>query len=185
MHTQSFWAAEEAMKKTIDRLKCELSLIRTGRASSAVIETIKVESYDSIMPINQIASISVPDARTIEIRPWDASQLSAIEKAILKADIGMSPVNDGKLIRISVPHLTQERREEIAKSIGKMAEEFRVAIRNERRVLVENIKKLEKDKVITEDDKKKLEAEAQKVTDGYIKKIDDNIAVKEKEVMQV
>ncbi|BAG13888.1 ribosome recycling factor [Candidatus Endomicrobiellum trichonymphae] len=186
MHTQSFFsAAEEVMKRTIDRLKCELSSIRTGRVNSAAIETIKVESYGSIMPINQIASISVSDARTIEIRPWDVSQLSAIEKAILKADIGMSPANDGKLIRVSVPHLTQERRKEIAKSIGKMAEEFRVAIRNERRVLVENIKKLEKDKVITEDDKKKLEVEAQKVTDGYIKKIDDSIVVKEKEVMQV
>ena len=186
MYTQSFFsAAEEVMKRTIDRLKCELSSIRTGRANRAVVETIKVESYGSIVPINQIASISVPDARTIEIRPWNVSQLSAIEKAILKADIGMSPVNDGKLIRISVPHLTQERRKEIAKSIGKMAEEFRVAIRNERRVLIENIKKLEKDKVITEDDKKKLEVEAQKVTDGYIKEIDDSIAVKEKEVMQV
>ncbi len=186
MHIQSFFSsAEEAMKKTIDRLKCELSSIRTGRANSAVIEAIKVESYGSIMPINQIASISVPDARTIEIRPWDVSQLSAIEKAILKAGIGMTPVNDGKLIRISVPHLTQERRKEVAKSIGKMAEEFRIALRNERRVLVENIKKLEKDKVITEDDKKKLEVEAQKVTDGYIDKIDDSIAVKEKEVMQI
>ncbi|OEG69890.1 ribosome recycling factor, partial [Candidatus Endomicrobiellum trichonymphae] len=151
MHIQSFFSsAEEAMKKTIDRLKCELSSIRTGRANSAVIEAIKVESYGSIMPMNQIASISVPDARTIEIRPWDVSQLSAIEKAILKAGIGMTPVNDGKLIRISVPHLTQERRKEVAKSIGKMAEEFRIALRNERRVLVENIKKLEKDKVITE-----------------------------------
>jgi ribosome recycling factor len=177
--------AEAAMKKTIDRLKCELSSIRTGRASSAVIEIIKVESYGSIMPINQIASISIPDARTIEIRPWDVSHLRAIEKAILKADIGMTPINDGKLIRISVPRLTQERRKEIAKSIGKMAEEFRVAVRNERRILVENIKKLAKDKIITEDDKKKLEAEVQKITDGYIEKIDDSITVKEKEVMQV
>jgi ribosome recycling factor len=173
------------MKKTIDRLKCELSSIRTGRACSAAIEAIKVESYGSIVTINQIASISVPDARTIEIRPWNVSQLGAIEKAILKTDIGMVPVNDGKLIRISVPHLTQERRKEIAKYIGKMAEEFRVAVRNERRVLVENIKKLEKNKVITEDDKKKLEVQAQKITDGYIKKIDDSIAVKEKEIMQV
>jgi ribosome recycling factor len=186
MYMQGFFSsAEEAMKKTIDRLKCELSSIRTGRASSAMIETIKVESYGSIVPISQIASVGVPDARTIEIRPWDVSQLSAIEKAVLKADIGMTPVNDGKLIRISVPHLTQERRKEISKSISKMAEEFRVAVRNERRVLVENIKKFEKDKVITEDDKEKFEIEAQKITDSYIEKIDDSIAVKEKEVMQV
>jgi ribosome recycling factor len=186
MQSQSFFlAAEEAMKKTIDKLKWELSSIRTGRASSTIIETIKVESYGSIMPINQIASISVPNARTIEIRPWVASQLRAIEKAILKADIGMTPINDGKLIRISVPHLTQERRKEIAKSISKMAEEFRTAVRNERRALVENIKKLEKNKVITEDNKKKLEIQAQKITNDYIKKIDDGIAAKEKEVMQV
>jgi ribosome recycling factor len=186
MHIQSFFSsAEEAMKKTIDRLKHELSSIRTGRANGAVIEAIKVESYGSIVPINQIASISIPDARTIEIRPWDVSQLGTIEKAILKANIGMTSINDGKLIRISVPRLTHERRKEISKYISKMAEEFRVAVRNERRVLVENIKKLEKDKVITEDDKKKLETEAQKITDGYIGKIDDSIVVKEKEVMHV
>jgi ribosome recycling factor len=173
------------MKKTIDRLKSELASIRTGRASSAVIEGIKVESYVSLMPINQLAGVSIPDAKTIEIRPWDASQLGAIEKAILKADIGMTPVNDGKIIRISVPPLTEERRKEIAKSISRMAEDFRVAVRNERRVLVENIKKLEKDKVITEDGRKKFESDAQKVTDDYIKKIDESIALKEKEVMQI
>lgn len=186
MQIQSFFSkSEEAMKKTIDRLKSELASIRTGRASSAVIEGIKVESYGSLMPINQLAGVSIPDAKTIEIRPWDASQLGAIEKAILKADIGMTPVNDGKIIRISVPPLTEERRKEIAKSISRMAEDFRVAVRNERRVLVENIKKLEKDKVITEDGRKKFESDAQKVTDDYIKKIDESIALKEKEVMQI
>jgi len=186
MQIQSFFSkSEEAMKKTIDRLKSELGSIRTGRASSAVIEGIKVESYGSLMPINQLAGVSIPDAKTIEIRPWDASQLGAIEKAILKADIGMTPVNDGKIIRISVPPLTEERRKEIAKSISRMAEDFRVAVRNERRVLVENIKKLEKDKVITEDGRKKFESDAQKVTDDYIKKIDESIALKEKEVMQI
>jgi ribosome recycling factor len=186
MQIQSFFSkSEEAMKKTIDRLKNELASIRTGRASSAVIEGIKVESYGSLMPINQLAGISIPDAKTIEIRPWDVSQLSAIEKAILKADIGMTPVNDGKIIRISVPPLTEERRKEIAKSISRMAEDFRVAVRNERRVLVENIKKLEKGKVITEDDRKKFESDAQKITDDYIKKIDESIALKEKEIMQI
>ncbi|MDR1941088.1 MAG: ribosome recycling factor [Endomicrobium sp.] len=186
MQLQSlFGVSEEAMKKTIERIKAELSSIRTGRANSAVIESIKVESYGSLMPINQIAGISIPDAKTIEIRPWDASQLGAIEKAIMKADIGMTPVNDGKVVRISVPPLTEERRKEIVKSIGKIAEEFRVAVRNERRVLVDGIKKAEKDKTITEDDRKKLEAEAQKITDGYIKKIDELIAAKEKEIMQI
>jgi ribosome recycling factor len=173
------------MKKTIDILKSELVSIRTGRASSAVIEGIKVESYGSLLPINQLAGVSIPDAKTIEIRPWDVSQLGAIEKAILKADIGLTPVNDGKIIRISVHPLTEERRKEIAKSISRMAEDFRVAVRNERRVLIENIKKLEKDKVITEDDRKKFESDAQKVTDDYIKKIDESIALKEKEVMQI
>ncbi len=186
MQLQSlFNASEEAMKKTIEKLKNELAAIRTGRANAAVIEGIKVESYGSLMPINQIAGISVPDAKTIEIRPWDASQLGAIEKAIMKADIGMTPINDGKVVRISVPPLTEERRKEIAKSINKMAEDYRVAIRNERRVLVDGIKKAEKDKAITEDERKKSENEAQKVTDEYIKKIDECIALKEKEIMQI
>ncbi|GHT58330.1 ribosome-recycling factor [Endomicrobiia bacterium] len=186
MQAQSFFStSEETMIKTVGRLKAELSSIRTGRASSSVIDGIKVESYGSVMTINQIAGVSIPDAKTIEIRPWDISQLGVIEKAILKADIGMTPINDGKIIRIPVPPLTEERRKEIAKSINRMAEDFRVAVRNERRDLVENIKKLEKDKVITEDDKKKFETKAQKVTDGYIKKIDDAVASKEKEIMQI
>ena len=180
-----FSAAEESMKKTIEKVKADLAAVRTGRASTAVIEGIKVESYGSLMPINQIASISVPDAKTIEIKPWDSSQLGAIEKAIQKADIGMTPINDGKLIRISVPQLTEERRKEIVKVINKTAEDYRVAIRNERRNIVDGIKKAEKDKLITEDDRKKSENEAQKVTDTYIKKIDECIALKEKEIMQI
>lgn len=186
MQLQSLFAASEsAMQKTIEKVKHELASIRTGRASSSIVEGIKVESYGSLMPINQIAGISVPDAKTVEIRPWDMSQLGAIEKAIIKADIGITPVNDGKVIRISVPPLTEERRKEIAKSIGKTAEEYRVAVRNERRVLVDGIKKAEKDKVITEDDRKKSETDAQKLTDGYINKIDELIAQKEKEIMQI
>ena len=180
-----FSSSEESMKKTIEKVKHDLASVRTGRANTAVIEGIKVESYGSLMPINQIAGISVPDAKTIEIRPWDASQLGAIEKAIQKADIGMTPVNDGKVIRISVPQLTEERRKEIVKTINKTAEDYRVAIRNERRVLVDGIKKAEKDKLITEDDRKKSENEAQKVTDNYIKKVDECIAIKEKEIMQI
>ena len=180
-----FAASESAMKKTIEKVKADLASVRTGRASASVLEGIKVESYGSLMPINQLAGISVPDAKTIEIRPWDASQLGAIEKAIIKAEIGMSPVNDGKLIRISVPQLTEERRKEIAKTINKTAEEYRVAVRNERRILVEAIKKAEKDKTITEDDRKKFETEAQKITDLYVKKIDECITLKEKEIMQI
>jgi ribosome recycling factor len=180
-----FQNSEEAMKKTIEKLKAELSAIRTGRANSAIIEGIKVESYGSMLPINQIAGISIPDGKTIEIKPWDISQLAAIEKAIMKSDIGLTPINDGKLIRISVPSLTEERRKEIAKAIGKIAEDYKIAIRNERRVLNDAIKKAEKDKLITEDEKKKQETMAQKVTDGYIKKIDESIALKEQEVMRI
>ena len=180
-----FLSAEEAMKKTVEKIKSELSSIRTGRANTAVIEGIKVESYGSLMPLNQVAGINIPDAKTIEVKPWDASLLGIIEKAIIKADIGMTPINDGKLIRISVPPLTEERRKEIAKSISKTAEEFKVAVRNERRTLVEGIKKAEKDKLISEDDRKKAENQAQKITDTYTKKIDEVIALKEKEVMQI
>ncbi|MDR0822302.1 MAG: ribosome recycling factor [Endomicrobium sp.] len=182
---EDFQVRQEAMNKTIDKLKQELSSIRTGRANTAVVEGIKVESYGSLMPINQLAGLSIPDAKTIEIKPWDASLLGAIEKAIMKADIGMTPINDGKVVRISVPPLTEERRKEIAKSIGKMAEDYKVAIRNERRNLVDAVKKAEKDKVITEDDRKKQEVAAQKITDDFVKKIDDCISQKEKEIMQI
>jgi ribosome recycling factor len=180
-----FLSAEEAMKKTVEKIKSEMSSIRTGRASAAVIEGIKVESYGSLMPLNQVAGINIPDAKTIEIKPWDPSLLAVIEKAVIKADIGMTPINDGKLIRISVPPLTEERRKEMSKSISKTAEEFKIAVRNERRVLVEGIKKAEKDKEITEDDRKKAETQAQKITDAYIKKIDEAVALKEKEIMQI
>jgi ribosome recycling factor len=173
------------MKKTIDSLKGELSYVRTGRASTSTINAIKVDSYGSIVPLNQIASVSIPNAKTIEIKPWDLSQLNAIEKAIFKADIGMISVNDGQVIRISVPSLTEEKRREIAKSINRMAEDFKIAIRNERRFLVDNIKKFEKDKIISEDDKKIFEAKAQKITDYYISKIDDAISAKEKDILQI
>jgi len=186
MQAQSFFStSEDVMRKTIDKLKYELSSIRTGRANSAIIEGIKIKSYDSVVPINQIAIINLPDAKTIEIKPWDVSQLDLIEKAILKADIGMTPVNDGKLVRISVPPLSEDRRKEIAKSVNKMAEEFKVSIRNERRILIENIKGLDRSKVISEDDKKKFETKAQKLTDIYINKINEIITVKEKEIMQI
>jgi ribosome recycling factor len=173
------------MKKTINRLKSELSFIRTGRASSSIVDRIKVESYGSFVSLNQIASIIIPDAKTIEIRPWDISQLSAIEKAIIKADIGIMPINDGKIIRISISLLTEDKKKEILKSVSRIAEGFKIAVRNERRFLFENIRKFEKNKIITEDDKKKLEVEAQKITDDYIKKIDESVLIKEKEIMRV
>jgi ribosome recycling factor len=176
---------EEPMRKTIDRMKNDFAAIRTGRASIALVEGVKVESYGAVMPINQLAAMSVPDARTIEIRPWDASQMASIEKAIMKSDLGLTPVNDGKLIRLSIPTLTEDRRKELIKVLNKMAEEFKIAIRNERRHIVDNIKKAEKDKQISEDERKKGETDSQKLTDTYIKKIDDLLALKEKELMEV
>jgi len=176
---------EDPMKKTLDRMKASLASVRTGRASIALLDSVKAESYGTMMPLNQLANLSTPDAKTIEIRPWDVSQLQNIEKAILKSDLGLTPANDGKIIRLSVPKLTEERRKEIMKGIHKSTEDFRVAIRNERRQIVENIKKAEKDKKITEDERKKGEADSQKLTDMYMKKIDELLALKEKEVMEV
>ncbi len=176
---------EEPMKKVIDRMQTEFSSLRTGRANVALLANVKVESYGSMMALNQVAGLSVPDGRTIEIRPWDASQLSAIEKALQKADLGMAPINDGKLIRLAVPMMTEERRKEMVKSIHKMAEEFRISIRNERRKINDEIKQAEKDKKLTEDERKKGEQELNKFTDAYIHKIDELIKTKEKDIMEV
>ena len=178
---------EEPMKKTLEKMKSDLATIRTGRASVTLVDGLKVESYGggAMMPLNQLANMGTPDPKTIEIRPWDVSQLGNIEKAILKSGIGLTPVNDGKIIRLSVPSLTEERRKDIIKAVHKLTEDFRIAIRNERRKIVENIKKAEKEKKITEDEMKKAEADSQKMTDVYMKKIDELLALKEKEVMEV
>ena len=176
---------EVPMKKTIDRVKVEFSSIRTGRANAALLEGIKVENYGTMMPVNQVAGISVPDGRTIEIKPWDASSLASIEKAILKSELGITPVNDGKMIRLSVPSMTEERRRDLIKVVNKQAEDFRISIRNERRQMAENIKKAEKDKKITEDDRKTAEAQLQKLTDTYIQKVDEIVKTKEKEIAEV
>jgi len=185
MFKQMLVSGEEPMKKTIEKVKSDFASLRTGRANVMILEGIKVESYGTMMPINQLANINVPEPHTIEIRPWDVSQIGNIEKAIQKSDIGLNPTNDGKIIRLAVPKLSEERRKDLIKVIHKMAEEFRVAIRNERRQILESLKKAEKDKQITEDDRKTGEAELQKMTDSYIKKIDDLLKVKEKEIMEV
>ena len=178
-------SGEEAMKKTIEKVKHDFSTVRTGRANVALLDGIKVESYGSLLSLNQVAGVSVPDGRTLEIKPWDMSQLNAIEKAILKSDLGLTPINDGKLIRISIPSLTEERRKEIIKIVNKMSEDYKVAIRNERRQIVDEIKKLEKEKSITEDDKKKYEVDIQKLTDNYITKIEVLVKQKEEELMTI
>ena len=182
---QALTAGEEAMKKTIEKVKHDFSTVRTGRANAALLEGIKVESYGSLMALNQVAGISVPDGRTLEIRPWDLSQLAAIEKAILKSDLGLTPVNDGKLIRISIPALTEERRKEIIKVVNKMSEDYKVAVRNERRNIIDQIKQAEKNKEITEDDRKKYENDSQKLTDLYIKKIEELVEQKEADLMKI
>ena len=182
---QALVAGEESMKKTIEKVKHDFSTVRTGRANAALLEGVKVESYGSLMALNQVAGISVPDGRTLEIRPWDMSQLAAIEKAILKSDLGLTPVNDGKLIRISIPALTEERRKEIIKVVNKMSEDYKVAIRNERRNIIDQIKQAEKNKEITEDDRKKYENDSQKLTDTYIKKIEELVKQKEEDLLKI
>jgi len=176
---------EEPMKKVIERIHAEFSAMRTGRANVSLLSNVKVESYGTLMALNQVAGLSVPDGRTIEIRPWDASQLAPIEKALQKADLGMAPVNDGKIIRLSVPMMTEDRRKDMVKNIHKLAEEFRISVRNERRKINDEIKKAEKDKLLTEDERKKGEQELNKLTDSYIHKIDDIVKAKEKDIMEV
>ncbi len=176
---------KKSMEKTIDSLRKEYQKVRTGRASTALLEDIKVVYYDSPTPINQVAAIAVPEARVITIQPWEAKLLPLIEKAILNANIGLTPSNDGKIIRLSMPPLTEERRKEIVKQLKKMAEESKIAERNIRRDAIDSLKKLEKDKKISEDELKRAEKEVQDVTNGFIAKVDDVLAAKEKEVMEV
>jgi len=172
------------MEKSLDFTKMQLDKVRTGRASASLVDSVKVDYYGSQTPLSQVASISVPDAKTIVIQPWDKSTLGLIEKAIQQADLGFNPMNDGNIIRIPVPPLTEERRKEFVKLSKKLAEEGKIAIRNIRRDRMEALKKAEKNKEITEDDRKKGEDEVQKLTDDFIKKIDNLQNKKEKELME-
>jgi len=175
---------EEAMEKSLDFTGKQLEKVRTGRASASLVDSVKVDYYGSLSPLSQIASISVPDARMIVIQPWDRSTLSVIEKAIQSADLGFNPQNDGNVIRIPVPPLTEERRMEFVKVSKKIAEEGKIAVRNIRRDNMDALKKGEKEKVFSEDDKKYGEEEVQKFTDDFIKKIDELQAKKEKELLE-
>ncbi len=175
----------DKMDKSVDSFKKELAKVRTGRASLAILDGIHVDAYGSSMSLNQVGSLTIPESRLIVIQPWDPQLLPAIEKAILKSDIGLNPMSDGKVVRLSIPQLTQERRKDLVKSVKKIAEEFRVAIRNIRREAIEILKKQKKDKEISEDELFKYQDEAQSETDVYVKKIDDATAAKEKEVMEV
>ncbi len=175
----------EKMEKSVEAFKYELSKVRTGRASLALLDGIAVASYGSTMPLNQVSTITIPESRMIAIQPWDPQVIGAIEKAILKSDIGLTPVNDGRVIRLNIPQLTEERRTELVKQVKKVAEEFRVAIRNVRREAIDVLKKQKKDKDISEDELFKLQEEAQSETNDYIAQIDTITASKEKEVMAV
>jgi len=174
---------EEKLKKTVDATLREFSEIRTGRANPAIVEGVMVECYDTHMPLKQVATISVPEPRLISIHPWDAGNLAAIERAILKSELGINPVNDGKIIRISIPTLTKERIEELKKILHKIAEQGRVSIRTVRRDAIAGIDKMESSKQITEDAKFKGHDDIQKLTEKYTKKIDELLVNKEKELV--
>ncbi|MCC0633595.1 MULTISPECIES: ribosome recycling factor [unclassified Clostridioides] len=176
---------EEKMNGTIDALKFEFGTIRAGRANAQMLDKIRVDYYGTPTPINQIGAISVPEPRILMISPWDKSAMHEIEKAIANSDLGLNPSNDGEVIRLSVPALTEERRKELAKKASKASEEFKVRIRNERRDANEKIKKMEKGGEITEDELKKAQDEVQKMTDKFIKEIDALLAKKEKDIMEV
>ncbi|HAM39708.1 MAG: ribosome recycling factor [Elusimicrobia bacterium RIFOXYC2_FULL_34_12] len=176
---------EDKMKKTMEHLRLELMMLKTGRATPTILDIVKVRYYDSDLPVNQVASISIPEPRLIVITPWEKGVLPEIEKAILKADIGITPQNDGKVIRLPIPALTEERRKDIIKTAKKITEDHKVEMRNERRDSQELIKKSFNDKKMTEDEKYKLQEELQKMTESYIKKLDEMLLIKEKEIMTV
>ena len=173
------------MEKSVDSLRREYQKVRTGRASTGLLDEIKVDYYGNPSPLSQVATLSVPEPRTITIQPWEAKMIPVIEKAIMNANLGITPANDGKVIRISLPPLTEERRKEIVKMLKKSAEEAKIAIRNIRRDSIDGLKKLEKDKQISEDDLKRAEKDVQDVTNSLVAKIDEVLAHKEKEVMEV
>lgn len=176
---------QQQMDKTIEALKFEFSTIRAGRANAQMLDKIRVDYYGTPTPINQVGSISVPEPRTLMISAWDKSAMKEIEKAIRNSDLGLNPTNDGEVIRINVPALTEERRKELCKQAKKASEEFKVRIRNERRDANDKLKKLEKEGEITEDELKKAQDNVQKMTDKYVKEIDTLLDAKEKDIMAV
>ncbi len=180
-----FAKAREKMEKSISSLKYEYNSIRAGRANAAVLDKIQVDYYGCPTPINQMAAISVPEARILAIQPWDASALSLIEKAILTSDLGINPSNDGRIIRLVFPALTEERRKQLSKDVAAFGEETKVAVRQIRRDCIEKIKTMKKNSEITEDDQKYGEEEMQKITDEFIKKIDEIATAKTKEIMEI
>lgn len=175
----------EKMDKAVEALKKEFSKLRTGRASTGMFDTIMVDYFGSMTPLNQLAAVNVPEPRLITIQPWDQGSLGAIEKTIMSSDLGLNPNNDGKIIRINFPQLTEDRRKELVRLAKKYGEETKVSVRNARRDGNEDIKKLEKDKEISKDDLKKHQEDIQKLTDSFIVKVDKVVEAKEKDIMEV
>lgn len=178
-------AMVDKMEKNIESYQRDLTKIRTGRASLSLLDGVKVTAYGAVLPLNQVATLTIPESRTIAIQPWDMQQVNIIEKAIHKADLGLNPVSDGKIIRVSIPQLTEARRRDLVKQVKKISEDHRVITRNQRREAIDILKKQKKDKEISEDDLFRLQDEAQKRTDSFIARIDSMMAEKEKEVMEV
>jgi len=176
---------EDRMEKAMAALERDFQKLRTGRATTALVDGIKADYYGTPTPISQMASVAVPDSRTITIQPWDKGGISVVEKAILKSDLGLTPVNDGRIIRINIPPLTEERRKELTKVVRHAGEDSKVAVRNLRRDANDSLKKLEKEKAITEDEQKKAEAEVQKLTDKFVADADKRSQAKEKEIMDI
>ncbi|AKP46894.1 MULTISPECIES: ribosome recycling factor [Bacillus] len=185
MTKQVIEQAKDKMSKAIQALSRELATIRAGRANASLLDKVVVDYYGAPTPVNQLASISVPEARLLVIQPYDKSVVGEVEKAILKSDLGLTPTSDGSVIRITIPPLTEERRKELVKLVRKEAEEAKVAVRNVRRDANEDLKKLEKNGEITEDDLRGYTEDVQKITDEHVKKIDDMAKKKEKEIMEV
>lgn len=185
MYKDLVMKSEETMRKSVGFLKEELGTIRAGKANPKLVDKIQVSYYGTMTPLNQIANISVPEPRSILIQPWDSSVLREVEKAILTSDLGINPTNDGKIIRLVIPVLTEERRKDLLKVVKKEIENSKIAIRNIRRDTIDEIKKLEKQSEITKDDLKRAEEEMQKLTDRYISIVDDIYKEKEKEILEV
>ncbi len=175
--------AKRKMDKVLEVMARDLSRVRTGRASVALLEGIKVDCYGTSMPLSQVSSLAAPESRLLTVQPWDPTLLGEIDKAILKSDLGLNPVNDGKVIRLPMPPLTTERRKDLVKMVKKMGEEAKVALRNIRREANEDIKEMKKEKILTEDDVHRGQEEVQKITDEFIKKVDAQATDKEKEIM--
>jgi len=178
-------SAEQKMAKSVETLKHDLSKVRTGRAHTGLLDHIQVDYYGSIMPINQVANVTLADARTITVQPWEKKMIPIVEKAIRDSDLGLNPATQGDIVRVPMPALTEERRRELTKVVRNEGEDARIAVRNLRRDANEHVKKLVKDKLASEDEQKRSEAEIQKVTDKHISEIDQLVASKEKEIMEV